>query len=246
MKDLQKDKIVMWQHKNYLLLTLLTGFGIPISLGYLNGDIWGMLLLAGFLRLVLSHHFTFFINSLAHIWGKQTYSNKHTAKDNGFLALLTYGEGYHNFHHSFEYDYRNGIRWYHFDPSKWFIKSLSWFGLTWSLRVAPEQRIEQAKAEFKLTKAKEHLLKIPDINHESLVKLELKLEKEYELLLARINDFYSLRKRYLDIKKQKLLRNVEKTELFKQLQELKPQLDELKIKLEMQKRSFMQLSVQHA
>ena len=83
------------------LLTVLTNFGIPLLLGVLTGSIVGMLLSVGVLRLVLSHHFTFFINSLAHIWGKQPYTDQNTARDNGWLAFVTYGEGYHNFHHIF-------------------------------------------------------------------------------------------------------------------------------------------------
>ena len=111
-KDLQKDKIVMWQHNFYLPIVIATNFGIPMFLGWLNGDILGMLLLAGVFRLVLVHHVTFFINSLAHIWGKQPYTDKNTARDNGILAFFTFGEGYHNYHHIFEYDYRNGIKWW--------------------------------------------------------------------------------------------------------------------------------------
>ena len=115
----------MWQHKHYLALVILMNIGLPAFLGWLNGDIISMVLLAGLLRLVVVHHCTFFINSLAHIWGKQPYTNKNTARDNAFLALLTYGEGYHNFHHIFENDYRNGIKWWDYDPTKWLIKLMS-------------------------------------------------------------------------------------------------------------------------
>ena len=100
-RDLQKDSVVMWQHNNYLKIMLCANFGIPLLLGWINGDIWGMLLLAGVFRLVVVHHVTFFINSLAHIWGKQPYTDKNTARDNDILAFFTFGEGYHNFHHKF-------------------------------------------------------------------------------------------------------------------------------------------------
>jgi stearoyl-CoA desaturase (delta-9 desaturase) len=50
------------------------------------------------------------------------------------VSLLTFGEGYHNYHHTYQSDYRNGPRWYNFDPSKWLIFTLSLFGLAWSLR----------------------------------------------------------------------------------------------------------------
>ena len=147
----------MWQHKNYLLLVLATNFGIPVLLGLVFGNVWGMLFLAGLLRLVLSQHFTFFINSLAHIWGSRPYTESNTARDNGFLALFTYGEGYHNFHHIFVSDYRNGIRWWHYDPTKWLIKSLSYLGLASKLRKTPDEKIERAKATALLEKTKRTL-----------------------------------------------------------------------------------------
>ena len=111
-RDLQKDKIVMWQHKHYLLLAILMNIGVPLLLGVIYQDIWGMLLMVCVVRLVLSHHSTFFINSLAHIWGSQPYTDKNTARDNAVLAVFTFGEGYHNYHHIFENDYRNGIHWW--------------------------------------------------------------------------------------------------------------------------------------
>jgi stearoyl-CoA desaturase (delta-9 desaturase) len=52
------------------------------------------------------------------------------------VSLLTFGEGYHNYHHTYQSDYRNGPRWYNFDPSKWLIFTLSLLGLAWSLRTA--------------------------------------------------------------------------------------------------------------
>ncbi|GAL18754.1 fatty acid desaturase [Vibrio maritimus] len=127
--EIYKRPVVMWQHKHYVLLALLTNFGIPIALGLLYGDLIGFVLVGGALRLVLSHHTTFFINSLAHIWGTQPYTSKNTARDNGILAFFTFGEGYHNFHHIFEHDYRNGIRWWQFDPTKWLIRGSASIGL---------------------------------------------------------------------------------------------------------------------
>ena len=143
-RDLQKNKIVMWQHKHYLSLVLITNFGVPLALGFIFNDILGMLLTVGVLRIVLSHHFTFFINSLAHIWGSQPYTDENTARDNAFFAFLTHGEGYHNYHHSFAADYRNGIRWYHFDPSKWVIWTANKLGMTKKLRTINEITVQKS------------------------------------------------------------------------------------------------------
>ena len=196
-RDLQKNKIVMWQHKYYLVLALALNFGIPILLGVIYNDIWGMLLTVGVLRLVLSHHFTFFINSLAHIWGKQPYTDKNTAKDNGILAFITYGEGYHNYHHIFENDYRNGIRWWHFDPSKWFIKAMNVIGLTTNLRTVPEEKIKAAKWKMQKQKAKQALLNLPGKS-----EVLSQLEEEYQHLVEEFKHFVEIKGTYLAAKKQ--------------------------------------------
>lgn len=220
-RDLKKDPIVMWQHKHYLTLVLLTNIGIPLVFGLWYGDVLSSLLLIGFLRLVLSHHTTFFINSLAHIWGKQTYTDKNTARDNGVLALFTFGEGYHNFHHLFENDYRNGIRWWQFDPTKWMIKLFSYVGLADKLRKSPEDKIEKAKLAMALKTTQQRLTSHPQA--EEMLK---KLEHEYEVLLAKINEFYALKKQILLNKKQQLVCEVENSELMKQFIELKANLAE--------------------
>jgi stearoyl-CoA desaturase (delta-9 desaturase) len=68
------------------------------------------------------------------------------------MAIFSYGEGYHNYHHYFPTDYRNGIRWYHFDPTKWLIKTLSIVGLTKDLKKVPEKIILQAQQKMKIKK----------------------------------------------------------------------------------------------
>ncbi|MGL4473606.1 MAG: acyl-CoA desaturase [Shewanella sp.] len=198
-KDLQNDPIVMWQHKHYVSLLLVMNLGLPLFLGWLNGDMLSMLLMAGFLRLVVVHHCTFFINSLAHIWGKQPYTDKNTARDNGLIALLTYGEGYHNFHHIFEYDYRNGIHWWQYDPTKWLIKLFSYCGLAKDLRQVPQERIETAKLEMQLKQAQTQLAKLP--NGEVWMS---KLDNEYEDIKQALIAYYQAKKALLDAKRQTL------------------------------------------
>jgi stearoyl-CoA desaturase (delta-9 desaturase) len=144
-RDLKQDPIVAFQHKHYYVLAIGLNVLVPLALGWLHNDLWGVFLLAGVLRLVVSHHFTFLINSFAHAFGRQPYTDENSARDNGWLAFLTYGEGYHNFHHQFAHDYRNGIRWWHWDPSKWIICSLSWVGITKKLRRTPAVAIQRAR-----------------------------------------------------------------------------------------------------
>ena len=91
--DLRRDPMLQFQHRFYVPLVLLTNFGIPLAAGWAVGDLWGTFILAGILRLVWAHHVTFFINSLAHMWGNRPYTDENSARDNPVLAVITYGEG---------------------------------------------------------------------------------------------------------------------------------------------------------
>lgn len=228
-KDLQKDSIVMWQHRHYLVLTVLTTIGWPIALGLMVGDVWGSLILVGVARLVLNHHTTFFINSLAHIWGKQTYTDRNTARDNGFLALLTFGEGYHNYHHIFSADYRNGIRWWHFDPTKWLIRLGSWFGLTSNLKRTNGYQIEKARLEMQFKKAKEKA----QISCETTLAT---LHDEFDMVVAKLRDYYQVRKQLLDLKRQAMKQNMH----LPSMAELKQKALTLRTAFEQQQREFAQ------
>ncbi len=148
-KDLLNDKLVMWQHRNYLWLCVAMGFILPTVIGHFMGSALGGFALAGVGRVVFVHHCTFFINSLCHIVGTRPYTDSNTARDSAVMAVLSYGEGYHNYHHYFPTDYRNGIRWFHFDPTKWMIRSLAFIGMTNELKRVPEKMINQAKAEMR-------------------------------------------------------------------------------------------------
>ena len=144
-EDLVEDPLVRFQHRFYIPLAILIGAGVPFALGFIWGDPWGALLCIGFLRLVVQWHATFSINSLAHQIGTQPYSTSTSARDSWVTALVTFGEGYHNYHHRFQGDYRNGVRWYHFDPTKWWVWSLSKVGLAWDLRRMPSEAILRAR-----------------------------------------------------------------------------------------------------
>jgi stearoyl-CoA desaturase (delta-9 desaturase) len=137
------------------------------------------------LRLVVSHHLTFLINSWAHAFGRQPYSDEHSARDNGWLAFLTYGEGYHNFHHQFAHDYRNGIRWWHWDPSKWIICSLSWVGLTKRLRRTPAVVIQRARLAMQFRRFEAKLeRRSGNLPHVDLERLRAAVAHEYEQFVA--------------------------------------------------------------
>jgi stearoyl-CoA desaturase (delta-9 desaturase) len=135
---LRQDAVVMWQHRYYLPI-VLSGLALPFVVGFLyNGWIGGLgcFLLAGVGRTFAVLNSTFCINSVCHLWGRQPHGQADSSRDSWLVSLLTFGEGYHNYHHSYQSDYRNGPRWYNFDPSKWLIFTLSLLGLTNSLRTA--------------------------------------------------------------------------------------------------------------
>lgn len=148
-KDLLNDKLVMFQHNYYMPIAILMGFGLPTLLGYFLGSALGGFLIAGLARIVFVHHCTFFINSLCHMVGTRPYTDTNTARDSAVMALFSYGEGYHNYHHFFPVDYRNGIKWFHYDPTKWLIKSLSLIGLTSDLKKVNQKIIDKAVLEMK-------------------------------------------------------------------------------------------------
>jgi stearoyl-CoA desaturase (Delta-9 desaturase) len=156
--DLKANKIVMWQHRWHKAILIVVGFGMPMAIGAAFGDVWAGLLWGGFARIALIHHTTFFVNSLAHTLGKPIYNAEASARDNWLVALATLGEGYHSFHHRFPADFRNGIRWYDWDPAKWWIAALRYAGLAKGLLVTPLPQIEQARmrAAVRVVESKMH------------------------------------------------------------------------------------------
>ncbi|MGM0481901.1 MAG: fatty acid desaturase [Pseudomonadota bacterium] len=226
-KDLQQDPIVMWQHRHYLALTLIMNFGWPLAVGLMVGDVWGALLVVGVLRLVLNHHTTFFINSLAHVWGSQPYTEKNSARDNGVLAFLTFGEGYHNYHHIFSSDYRNGIRWWQFDPTKWLIRSFAWLGLASGLKRSSGYQVEKARLQMQLQRLQKKAPEAP-------ATLLERAQQHYDELAILLRNYYQARKKLLDSKAQHLREQVN-------MDALKSQVEELQQSVEQQKRHWREL-----
>lgn len=150
--DLKKDRLIMWQHRYVHLLAVLVSFVLPAILGAIwNG--WagalGGFLIAGVARVVVVQHCTFFINSACHTIGRQPYSTRCSARDSSLMAFFTFGEGYHNYHHEFQHDYRNGVKLWHWDPTKWTIWILSRLGLTDQLRRVKPEAIRCAQLQAK-------------------------------------------------------------------------------------------------
>jgi len=142
--DLRKSRLVQNQHNHHAWWSVGGGFVLPMLIAWWIGHPLGGFIMAVCLRIILVLHSSFFINSFAHTFGKKTFNHAQSARDNWLGAILTNGEGFHSFHHRFPTDYRNGVRWYHWDPTKWCIFAMSKVGLAWDLRRTPNQRIAQA------------------------------------------------------------------------------------------------------
>lgn len=149
-RDLRASRMVNLQHKYYGIVGPFMAFVFPtLVAGFFWGDYAGGYFYAGVCRLLFVHHSTFCVNSLAHWLGTHTYDDDRTPRDHILTAFVTLGEGYHNFHHEFPNDYRNGIRFYDYDPTKWLIKSLSLFGLTYNLKEFPANEVMKGKLLMK-------------------------------------------------------------------------------------------------
>ncbi|OBZ69411.1 Acyl-CoA desaturase, partial [Grifola frondosa] len=136
--DLCNNVIVQWQRRWFFFIGLTFGYVIPTVVPGLFWSDWkGGLCFVASLRMTVCHHSIFCINSIAHYIGSTPYDDKHSPRNHFLTAILTMGEGYHNFHHQFPMDYRNAFRWYQFDPTKWFIAACSYIGLATHLREFP-------------------------------------------------------------------------------------------------------------
>jgi stearoyl-CoA desaturase (delta-9 desaturase) len=167
-RDLNRDPIVRWQHRWCQSVGLLGGLALPTLIGAFFGSPLAGLLWGGFLRIVVIHHTTFFVNSLAHHMGTQDYDDTTSARDNWLVAFMTLGEGYHSFHHKFPTDFRNGVRWQHWDPAKWFIWILKTVRLADKLRSTPEPLIVQTRLLIALKHMELRIDRVPSNYREEI------------------------------------------------------------------------------
>lgn len=219
-RDLQKDKLAWWQHQYYVPLALIMGFLVPTLAGWAWGGpitALGAFLIAGCARIVFVHHMTFCINSLCHWLGSRPYSSHCTARDSFLMALLTFGEGYHNYHHEFQHDYRNGVKPWQYDPTKWTIWILNKLGLVRSLRTVPEEKILKAQIaehERKLqAKLDAHEVPLSESIHALLENARLHMHdalKNWEEWLAKYRAAAKQRGEISRRDRRELRRNLEK------------------------------------
>lgn len=126
--DLTKDRYYVWLNKHYylpsvVLLIALLGFGG-----------WGMMLWGIFLRVTVGLHSTWLVNSATHLWGRRRFLTLEDSRNSWWVALLTFGEGWHNNHHAFPTSAQHGLKWYEIDVNWWGIRVLQLLGVARAIK----------------------------------------------------------------------------------------------------------------
>lgn len=216
-QDLRKDGLVMWQDKWVHAIAFFMSFILPTIIGYLYAVITGNLspmagalgglLIPGVARVVMVQHATFCINSLCHMIGERPYSTSHSARDSWIAAIFTMGEGYHNYHHEFQWDYRNGVKPWQLDPSKWIIWFLSKFGLTGDLKRVANERIllaETREMKRQVTDKISHFQQLATSSSEIIDQSLASLEKWSERLTEICEELQKAAHDKIELSKEKL------------------------------------------
>ena len=135
--DLTKDKLLVTMNNYYYILVLIS-LAIPTALGYaidgwygaFLGFLWG-----GLVRVFVTHHITWSINSVCHVFGKRDFKSSDHSTNNLICGILACGEGWHNNHHAFPSSARHGLKWWQFDLSWIVIMGMEKIGLAWNVKV---------------------------------------------------------------------------------------------------------------
>jgi fatty-acid desaturase len=138
--DLGKDPFYRWLTTYHWVPLTALGF-VLLAIGG-----WAMVNWAIFLRVVVGLHATWLVNSATHLWGRRRFVTKDDSRNSWWVALLTFGEGWHNNHHAHPTSARHGLAWYEFDPTWIVLKVLRTVGVVWDIRVAKIGRNPEEEA----------------------------------------------------------------------------------------------------
>lgn len=170
-QDFARFPELMWLHRHERVPGYVMGaaaFAIGGWSGLAVGFVWSTVAL---------YHATFCINSLAHVMGSKRYVTGDDSRNNWLLALITFGEGWHNNHHAFQSSVRQGFKWWEYDPTFYILTVLSWFGIVWDLKSPPkavlqnkqrlgskiiERSAAQLAATFHVAAVREFFASVPD------------------------------------------------------------------------------------
>lgn len=141
---LRHNAVLFWQERYYWPLSAALNLALPMALSLSVGSPWWGALLLSALRLVITSHLIYAVNSVCHVWGARPFTKDVSARDVWWFPFVL-GEQYHNYHHAFPRDYRHGIGRFDFDPTKWLINALVWLGLASNLVVMRDDQIAEAR-----------------------------------------------------------------------------------------------------
>lgn len=130
-KDIQNDPFYLFCEKYFIPIQIVLGL-LLFWWGGWSFVVWGI-----FLRLVLVFHVTWFVNSATHKFGYKSHESNDHSRNCWWVALLTFGEGWHNNHHAFQYSARHGLQWWEIDLTWITIKLLAFLGLAKNIKLAP-------------------------------------------------------------------------------------------------------------
>jgi stearoyl-CoA desaturase (delta-9 desaturase) len=137
--DLAGDRFYRFLDKTYLLWTILLGVAL-LAIGGWSWLIWGV-----FVRIVITYHITWLVNSAAHHSGYQSFKTGDKSMNNWVVAFLAWGEGWHNNHHAFPFSARHGLRWFEIDATWWTIKILAWMKLARDIKLPTPAMLQRMK-----------------------------------------------------------------------------------------------------
>jgi stearoyl-CoA desaturase (delta-9 desaturase) len=147
-RDLYEDRMIRTIDRMYLLWVVLT-LGLPFAIGYAIGGTWqaGLegLVWGGLIRIFAYQHATFSVNSICHMFGRQDYRSRDEARNNWVVAMLVFGEGWHNNHHAFPVSARHGLHRWQLDVSWWVIRGLEKLRLVWNVKVPDVAQLERRR-----------------------------------------------------------------------------------------------------
>jgi len=127
--DLMRDKFHVWLSKYHWIPLTTLGIVLLVTFGW-NAVLWGI-----FLRVVVGLHCTWLVNSATHLWGSQRFATGDDSRNSFWVALLTFGEGWHNNHHAHAQSARHGLRWWEIDMNWYGIQILRMFGLARDIKL---------------------------------------------------------------------------------------------------------------
>jgi stearoyl-CoA desaturase (delta-9 desaturase) len=129
--DMMKDSFHNWLNRFYYVPVVLCGV-LLLAFGGWSVLMWGI-----FFRIVFNLHATWLVNSVTHMWGKRRFSTNDDSTNSWWVALLTFGEGWHNNHHAHPTSARHGMAWYEVDFNWWGIRTLELLGLAKAIKLIP-------------------------------------------------------------------------------------------------------------